>query len=363
MSRMKWILIPAALLCLLTGCNSRELEERNFPLAAVFDYEDTEGYEPGGYQMTLGMQQLKDVADEKATKEHTTNVTTTAKNCYQLFELADIENPGTMDYNHMKALILHTNLMENPEKLEELLDYLSEQELIARNTLLFAADVDGTQLMDAEEILKEPVGTYLDEMIASDVQGKKREAVTLGSLYNVWNNQNENLYIPFLSMQEDKPVFDAYYLLQGRVAVGIVERSLGDVALLVQQKLDHYGMELEDGTIMELSNISCRYELEPKEKGVTATIHVQADAARMDGRIEDDAKQAHIKEETQEMLGQILKKATEKFANEMDVDISNSFYRLGAYDRKLWERYRDDWQGYRKQLAISYDITISPVNL
>lgn len=356
----KGIFFAAWMLCvvtLCTGCSNTELEERNFPLAAVVEYEDN------GYQMTLDMEQLSDIADEKATKKNNTGVAAGGANSYKLFETADISNPGKMDYNHMKALVLNSRILRDDALLEELLNYLEEQEVIARNTLLFVTDVSGDELVGMHEALGESVGTYLDEMIASDVQSKKRAAVTLGTLYNTWNNENENLYIPYLTVEEEKLLFEDYYLMQGRRAEGTVSRPLGDMALLTEGKLKHYGVELAGGELLELSRIRCRYELEEENGGVTATVRVRAEARRMDGKVENEEEQAYLAKEAKRYLETRFKKAAEEMKTEHGVDISNSFYLLGGYNREAYERYRTDWERYRKELTVVYDWEIVPVNL
>lgn len=357
--------IRCAVFCMLmlcsiticTGCSSTELEESNFPLAAVLDYED------GSYYMTLGMEQLGDVADEKAAKKNNTEVTAEGTNCYRLFETADISNTGKMDYNHMKALILNSRLLENETQLEEFLAYLEEQEVIARNTLLFVTDVPAGELMGMSEVLKEPIGTYLDEMTASDVQSKNRAAVTLGMLYNTWNNKNENLYIPYLTTVDEKLLFEDYYLMQGSCAAGTMSRTLGDMALLTEEKLKHYGVELAGGEILELSHIMCRYELSEESGGVTATIRVSAEARRMDAQVADDAQQAYLAEEAERYLETAFQKAAEGMKTEYNADISNSFYMLGGYNRAAYRKYQEDWELYRRNLTVVYDWKIVPVTL
>ena len=74
--------------------------------------------------------------------------------------------------------------------------------------------------MEMDTVLKEPVGTYLNERIASDERFKDSEAVTLGSLFRIWENENENLWIPYINCAEDKMILEKYYLMQGRMGDG-----------------------------------------------------------------------------------------------------------------------------------------------
>ncbi len=115
-------MIFLAVLC-LGGCGNTELEERNFPLAAAVTLTKE------NYQMAFGFEQLKDVADEKSEKENTSVLLAEGKDCMELFLHADGENPGEMDYNHLKALILNRSLLEDEKRLGAFLGYLEEENL------------------------------------------------------------------------------------------------------------------------------------------------------------------------------------------------------------------------------------------
>lgn len=72
----------------------------------------------------------------------------------------------------------------------------------------FVTEDEPDQVMEMDTVLKEPVGTYLNERIASDERFKDSEAVTLGSLFRIWENENENLWIPYINCAEDKMILE-----------------------------------------------------------------------------------------------------------------------------------------------------------
>lgn len=190
-------MIFLAVLC-FGGCGNTELEERNFPLAAAVTLTKE------NYQMAFGFEQLKDVADEKSEKENTSVLLAEGKDCMELFLHADGENPGEMDYNHLKALILNRSILEDEKRLGAFLGYLEEENLFSRNTLLFVTEDEPDQVMEMDTVLKEPVGTYLNERIASDERFKDSEAVTLGSLFRIWEMRTKICGFPILTVQKIK---------------------------------------------------------------------------------------------------------------------------------------------------------------
>lgn len=365
-------MIYLAVLC-LGGCGNTELEERNFPLAAAVTLTKE------NYQMAFGFEQLKNVADEKSEKENTSVLLAEGKDCMELFLHADGENPGEMDYNHLKALILNRSILEDEKRLGAFLGYLEEENLFSRNTLLFVTEDEPDQVMEMDTVLKEPVGTYLNERIASDERFKDSEAVTLGSLFRIWENENENLWIPYINCAEDKMILEKYYLMQGRMAAGKVDRETGELALLSEQKMKSYSISLEDAESVTLSNLCCSYAFTEQNGQVTETVTIKADGKyqgnrellqktkHRDEKLEDlhtDSQDENalleVEAEIEQTLEEKMDAMTEKLQQNQNADGTNSYYKLGAYARDIYLQFQKDWSGYRKNLTVEYhwDVTL-----
>lgn len=365
-------MIYLAVLC-LGGCGNTELEERNFPLAAAVTLTKE------NYQMAFGFEQLKNVADEKSEKENTSVLLAEGKDCMELFLHADGENPGEMDYNHLKALILNRSLLEDEKRLGAFLGYLEEENLFSRNTLIFVTEDEPDQVMEMDTVLKEPVGTYLNERIASDERFKDSEAVTLGSLFRIWENENENLWIPYINCAEDKMILEKYYLMQGRTAAGKVDRETGELALLSEQKMKSYSISLEDAESVTLSNLCCSYAFTEQNGQVTETVTIKADGKyqgnrellqktkHRDEKLEDlhtDSQDENalleVEAEIEQTLEEKMDAMTEKLQQNQNADGTNSYYKLGAYARDIYLQYQKDWSSYRKNLTVEYhwDVTL-----
>lgn len=365
-------MIFLAVLC-LGGCGNTELEERNFPLAAAVTLTKE------NYQMAFGFEQLKDVADEKSEKENTSVLLAEGKDCMELFLHADGENPGEMDYNHLKALILNRSILEDEKRLGAFLGYLEEENLFSRNTLLFVTEDEPDQVMEMDTVLKEPVGTYLNERIASDEHFKDSEAVTLGSLFRIWENENENLWIPYINCAEDKMILEKYYLMQGRMAAGKVDRETGELALLSEQKMKSYSISLEDAESVTLSNLCCSYAFTEQNGQVTETVTIKADGKYQGNRellqktkyrdekledlhtdSQDENALLEVEAEIEQTLEEKMDAMTEKLQQNQNADGTNSYYKLGAYARDIYLQFQKDWNGYRKNLTVEYhwDVTL-----
>ena len=365
-------MIYLAVLC-LGGCGNTELEERNFPLAAAVTLTKE------NYQMAFGFEQLKNVADEKSEKENTSVLLAEGKDCMELFLHADGENPGEMDYNHLKALILNRSLLEDEKRLGAFLGYLEEENLFSRNTLLFVTEDEPDQVMEMDTVLKEPVGTYLNERIASDERFKDSEAVTLGSLFRIWENENENLWIPYINCAEDKMILEKYYLMQGRMAAGKVDRETGELALLSEQKMKSYSISLEDAESVTLSNLCCSYAFTEQNGQVTETVTIKADGKYQGNRellqktkyrdekledlhtdSQDENALLEVEAEIEQTLEEKMDAMTEKLQQNQNADGTNSYYKLGAYARDIYLQFQKAGNGDRKNLTVEYhwDVTL-----
>jgi len=254
-----------------------------------------------------------------------------------------------------------------------------EENLFSRNTLLFVTEDEPDQVMEMDTVLKEPVGTYLNERIASDERFKDSEAVTLGSLFRIWENENENLWIPYINCAEDKMILEKYYLMQGRMAAGKVDRETGELALLSEQKMKSYSISLEDAESVTLSNLCCSYAFTEQNGQVTETVTIKADGKyqgnrellqktkQRDEKLEDlhtDSQDENalleVEAEIEQTLEEKMDAMTEKLQQSQNADGTNSYYKLGAYARDIYLQFQKDWSGYRKNLTVEYhwDVTL-----
>lgn len=56
-----------------------------------------------------------------------------------------------------------------------------------------------------------------------------------------------------------------------------------------------------------------------------------------------------------------MQKEADLLLLEMQVDMANSFYSLGGYERELYLQYRDDIGNYRNHLRLKISVEITPV--
>lgn len=346
-----------------TGCSSTELESRNFPLVITVDAGEE------GFEVAMGFQNLAEIADEKAEDEGTEPIEVEQKNWQSAFSAGDEEHPKMMDYNHVKALIVNQAIFEDSNLLGEFLQYMEQQEVFARNTLLFTANGAASDLLKLEGDLELSLGMYLEEMMANQDDLKGRAVVTLGSLLNEYHNQMENLYIPVLEEQNGKPKIAEYYVLCGCKGVGKIDKEAYLFAMLLEGKLNKY--ELKSGIKADtvrygdaaviLENIRIGYDYEKTETGVLAKTAVTAEARLQNGRITTPEQQKQLRKEIEKQLIRQADMLLNLNLWEKQLDLTNSYYRLGGYARELYQSYHEDRIEYYNDLTLDISFKITPV--
>lgn len=358
-------LLLAGMCLALSGCGSTELEERKFPLVISVDKKtlgaEEEGKNLSGFQICMGFQNLAEVADEKAKDAGSAPTKTEEMSWYEAFEESDASSPRMMDYNHLKAIILSREILEDKEMLEELLDFVKEQEVFARNTLLFTSVSKAADILELEGKLDLPVGTWLEEMAAGNKELKDSAIVTLGSLLNEYENRMENLYIPVLEAAEDTIRIEQYYVISAYENCGIVSKDAYRHAMLAEGKMEQYDIDANSGEAVRLKEIHTQKSYQLLDDEIQLQIDLRAEAKLLNGTIANAKEQEELKQKIEEQLTKELQNEADLLLFEMQVDMANSFYSLGGYERELYQKYKEDIGNYRNHLRLKILTEITPV--
>lgn len=152
-------LCAAAFVLLLNGCAVRELEDREFVQAMEIDWN--------GEQLTGGFGQFLVEADtvDEIQREYQNRI------------------DKYLDLGHVKVLILGEALMQEQEKLQQVLRELEEKPILARNILVLSYDYESGEscLKKMEEKGIAP-GEYISNLYKNNPYKKQNPTATLGEL-------------------------------------------------------------------------------------------------------------------------------------------------------------------------------------
>ena len=150
---------------LLGGCSGRELEDREFPSVLVYFEED---FQESGRLQKSGQEESS-----------------------RLQKSGQKESSRYLDYSQTKAVIFEDDLAEEPELMQEAVEYLKERPEFAGNLLIFVGDDEVLTLAEKEDLGNELQDYYKNHNL-------ELSAVTLTELINFFQNQEESLSIPIL---------------------------------------------------------------------------------------------------------------------------------------------------------------------
>ena len=200
MKKRVWILGLLVSICVcFTACRTTELEERCFPMLVAAGYEDG--------KVTYGAAFSKE--------DVTQNAYFTAENNFgESKSKYEKRLNKEADYNHLKILVLESDLLEKAAAYEGMLDYLAETEDFPRNTYVCAVD-DIDDLYKLEKNISQDLGTYLEEYLKQQ-EDKKDRLLTLGDLLDERANQTFVLYMPYFEVEENFVEWKGYMNTNGK---------------------------------------------------------------------------------------------------------------------------------------------------
>ncbi|MCM1257511.1 MAG: spore germination protein [Roseburia sp.] len=336
----------------LGGCSTTELENRKFPLAMGVDLEEE------SCRVSYKFQDLSAVADENANAESSTDFYIKDKDFYTAISQYANDSNKEMDYNHMKVLVLSKDFIEDEESMDVFLQICEKRALIARNTLLFAAE-DAGKILSLDKNLDAPIGTYLEEMIESREDYRLKDTVTMGDLLNDRENEEQLLFIPVLEEKGGLPVIRGYYAMTGGIPKGEIGLNETMLSYLTQGKIQKLYFSMEDKTPVNVKRISAKRTYEGESHTCLVKIGLEAS-------VDKEFWQTGEKDEVLEnRIGQEfylqLKETGEKLKDAPGLDFTNSFYCLGLWDKAAYQKYKGDMEGFLRNLEYGYEVKVNLV--
>lgn len=298
---------------MLGGCGTAELEERDFPIEVAV--EETDNFAGAWYKTTGAGNRL-------------------------------------VDYNHLKVMIINEEFIADQKAMEELLELLENENEVPRNTYVVAAK-DAAEILALKDVLGESVGNYLEAEFENVSQVKKQAYPTLGMLYQEQENRTETLFIPYISVKEDKPVVEKYFVWKRGAAAGIVDNETAMLSYFTGDDMEDYRLSLADGTVVSLSE--AHNQISFLEDGQKREIVVNV---RCSGEVLGGEAKVHTVTQIASYMNDLAQKAMRK-----EIDVSNSYRKLGGMKRDWYLFYEEAQKDYEREMDIVYEVEIDWVNL
>ena len=194
----------------LCGCESVELEERSFPLAVGVDLQEDIQNEEQQLIVSFDFPDLAQISEKGKTTDTPMGMSLEGPDLYHVEKSYENNTNRLLDYNHMKAIVLGENVMNDSSQLREILLAWEQQENAARNISLFLGKGSAAEILSLTQETEGSMGKYLEEMLDSQKDFRQNKIVAIGNLMNQWHNQDELLLIPVLTKQGNRPAITGY---------------------------------------------------------------------------------------------------------------------------------------------------------
>lgn len=348
------LLLSVSALLLLTGCGTRELEDRSFPLSIGIDKNDE------GMALSFDFPDLSETDYEKNPSAKTVTFSVEAGAYYEAQKAYENNTNKVLDYNHLKAIIISREFLSDSDALRDLLSWLEHENVVARNTYLFVARDQASEILTLTKETNGSVGKYLEQMTDTQEDFKENKVVTIGDLMNQWHNQNELLLIPTLTNNGEVPSITEYAVLDAFSYKGEITVEDAMKAFLVQNQVAHFLYRLSDGVVVEIQNIRREVAITNQAGRPVVEVKLSGDARKKKGG--EEISRGKLTKQLNRQLEESLAGAAAELLADPGMDISNSFLKLGGQDRDLYRRYAQDYEGYLEQLGIVISVDMNFVN-
>lgn len=175
MKKMVMIFLMAALF--LTGCTKVELENRDFPTAAIVLWNE------GKIEVFYAIPDLKGEEGSEQKEETQEAILTKGNTMEEIQQSFQYQSDKYLDMSHLKAVVFGEELMAQKETFQEVLRYFEQNPVFARNMLVFSckeSEKDAILDMALEEDTS--FGFYLENLYRNNPDIGKDKEITLGDL-------------------------------------------------------------------------------------------------------------------------------------------------------------------------------------
>ena len=211
-------------------------------------------------------------------------------------------------------------------------------------------------MLAQSETLGEAVGDYLEEQFENVSQIKKQAYPTIGSLYQEMDNRQETLFLPYVTVKDEKPAVEQYYVWKRGMPAGMVDAEAARLAFFTQNRMREYGLTLEEGMLL-LSDATNEITFSEKDgvRKVVVTIHCSGSVQGTGGK-ENEGKLALSAED-------YMNRMAANVRQEKQVDLTGSYRKLGGAARGWYEEYQERGENYEEEVEVVYRVKINWIHL
>ncbi|MGE5626800.1 MAG: Ger(x)C family spore germination protein [Solirubrobacterales bacterium] len=219
--KRKKTLAATMLICILfTGCFDRvEIDKRSFistigidagedignldELKKIEQNKSSKEVDLKRISVTYGAPDISKLGPQKSAASKDIYVTTDAVTMEDALDKAASKISRNINYGHIKLLVLSSELLEHPDVMREIIDYLQRQPSLNKMMYVLIAQGKAEEYVKFKPEMEQNIETYISGLIQNADRNSTILPVTLNEML-IKLNENENAIMPSLKYDEDK---------------------------------------------------------------------------------------------------------------------------------------------------------------
>lgn len=189
----------------LWGCKPVDIEDRNYVMVIGIDLEGNT------YDVTYSVADVSENEGKAGESPSSKIMSYKADNFDGIEKEYNMANSKTLDYGHVKCIILGEEMLLNREKLQEFIDFVSKDEMFSKTVYVYAG-INAKDIVSIDENTPESLGVALDDRFEILSKDGYKSSLKLYQLIKKISN-NQKITLCSLSIEEENVILDGYYII------------------------------------------------------------------------------------------------------------------------------------------------------
>lgn len=267
----------------------------------------------------------------------------------------------SINFGHLKLLAINKSVMQNPDEVKEIVDYLQRQPAINRTMMVVMVDGDIQKFLNYKPDMEKNIETYLTGLMDNNSKFGSISVVNLDEFLKDLSI-NGNAIIPFVAMENDKKEM----MLQG---VGIIKdyslkgfltsKEYSDIEFLKGSARGGKKVVFLDGHPIDLSISSVKRKIKFSKEvdklvfNLYLNIEGEAKGYYVGKQILDDKFIKGLEENFNQSLSTEFEDIIKITQKEDNVDIVGFRENVEKYHPFVWRQVKNNWDDEFKNSSVN----------
>lgn len=201
MKKIFCVFICILMCMIMKSCTySQSIDTRLFVSSIGIDINDD-----GDYSLCLSYPDISEFSPESSKIKEGGSISGFGKTFYNAIYDIVSKTKKSIDFDHVKMVIISSKLVKDRKLFHEVLDYLSHNPQISRRIYMCVGDGDSKDFINFKLKSGEDSQVFISQLIEYNSKKNGIKSITLSNILDYFS-QNKNVLIPVLKLNDDKSV-------------------------------------------------------------------------------------------------------------------------------------------------------------